>query len=150
LLELLPDGSYRSVLVKKSAKGGRRAGLIEAARREEDLDPALARVCPGRGARVADRDGEDSLIALVTTSPAGRPPGIRPGRGLTFPVGTRDCERAGQTGGPPEAMIDHVRSVFELLPTRAGLNKGDPRWLDRLRRQRIDEVGHQRRRQNTI
>ena len=39
-LELLPDGSYRSVLVKTSITGGRRDGLVGAARRGEDLDPA--------------------------------------------------------------------------------------------------------------
>ena len=66
-LELLPDGSYRSVLVKTSVKGGRRAGLIEAARRGEDLDPALARHVRVVEYEVADRDGDDSLITLVTT-----------------------------------------------------------------------------------
>ncbi|MGH3150635.1 MAG: IS4 family transposase [Streptosporangiaceae bacterium] len=66
-LELLPDGSYRSVLVKTSVKGSRRAGLVEAARGGEDLDPAVARYVRVVEYEVADRDGQDSLIALVTT-----------------------------------------------------------------------------------
>jgi hypothetical protein len=66
-LELLPDGSYRSVLVKTSVKGARRAGLVEAARRGEDLDPSLARHVRVVEYEVTDRDGEDGLIVLVTT-----------------------------------------------------------------------------------
>ena len=66
-LELLPDGSYRSVLVKTSVKGARRAGLVEAARRGEDLDPSLARHVRVVEYEVTDRDGEDGLITLVTT-----------------------------------------------------------------------------------
>lgn len=42
-LELLPGGSYRSVLVRTSAGGRRRDALIEAARLGEDLDPAAKR-----------------------------------------------------------------------------------------------------------
>jgi len=66
-LELLPDGSYRSVLVKTSVKGARRAGLVEAARRGEDLDPSLARHVRVVEYEVTGRNGEDGLIALVTT-----------------------------------------------------------------------------------
>jgi hypothetical protein len=66
-LELLPDGSYRSVLVKTSVKGTRRDSLVEAARRGEDLDPALARHVRVIEYEVTDRDGEDGLIALVAT-----------------------------------------------------------------------------------
>ena len=67
VLELLPDGSYRSVLVKTSVKGARRAGLVAAARRGEDLDPGVARHVRVVEYEVTDRDGEDGLIALVTT-----------------------------------------------------------------------------------
>jgi hypothetical protein len=65
-LELLPDGSWRSVLVQASVKGRRREALVQAARRGEDLDPALARHVRVIEYEVADR-GEDALIALVTT-----------------------------------------------------------------------------------
>ena len=66
-LELLPDGSYRSVLVKTSITGSRRDALIEAARRGEDLDPARARHVRVTEYDVPDRDGEGELIALITT-----------------------------------------------------------------------------------
>ena len=66
-LELLPDGSCRSVLMKASLRGARRAGLTGAARRGEDLDPALARHVRVVQYEVTDRDGEDALITLVTT-----------------------------------------------------------------------------------
>jgi hypothetical protein len=69
VLELLPDGSYRSVLMDPKIKGRRREELIEAARRGEDLDPARARPVRVIEYDVPDRDGEgrDELIALVTT-----------------------------------------------------------------------------------
>ena len=57
-LELLPDGSYRSVLVQTSVK---------AARRGEDPGPALARHVRVIEYEVADRGGEDAPITLVTT-----------------------------------------------------------------------------------
>lgn len=66
-LELLPDGSSRSVLVRTSVKGARREALVQAARRGEDLDPALARHVRVIEYEVADRGGEDALITLVTT-----------------------------------------------------------------------------------
>ena len=58
VLELLPDGSYRSVLVKTRSHGRRPDGLIEAARRGEDLDPALARHVRVVEYEVPDRDGD--------------------------------------------------------------------------------------------
>jgi hypothetical protein len=66
-LELLPDGSYRSVVMKASLRGARRRDLEEAARRGEDLDPALARHVRVVEYEVTDRDGEDALVTLVTT-----------------------------------------------------------------------------------
>jgi hypothetical protein len=68
-LELLPDGSYRSVLVKPGAGAARRGLLTEAARRGEELDGDLARYVRVVEYEVPDRasDGEDELIALVTT-----------------------------------------------------------------------------------
>ena len=68
-LELLPDGSYRSVLVKPGISAARRQLLTEAARRGEELDGDLARYVRVVEYEVPDRagDGEDELIALVTT-----------------------------------------------------------------------------------
>jgi hypothetical protein len=69
VLELLPDGSYRSVLVSPQVKGAARQKLIEAARAGEDLDPARARHARVVEYEVPDRDGDGKgeLIALVTT-----------------------------------------------------------------------------------
>jgi hypothetical protein len=80
VLELLPDGSYRSVLVSPKVKGKTRTQLIEAARRGEDLDPGRARhvrvveyEVPGR-----EGDGKGELIALITTitDPQQAPAGV--------------------------------------------------------------------------
>jgi Insertion element 4 transposase N-terminal/Transposase DDE domain len=69
VLELLRDGSYRSVLIGPKIIGTARDRLIGAARAGEDLDPGRARYVrvveyevPGR-----DGDGNGELIALITT-----------------------------------------------------------------------------------
>ena len=67
MLEILPDGSYRSVLVTPKAKTAARQELAGAARAREDLDPARARHVRVVEYEVPDRDGQDELIALVTT-----------------------------------------------------------------------------------
>jgi Insertion element 4 transposase N-terminal len=69
VLELLPDGSYRSALVNRKVTGKKREALIEAARRGEDLDESRARHVRVIEYEVPDRegDGQDELIALVTT-----------------------------------------------------------------------------------
>jgi hypothetical protein len=69
VLELLPDGSYRSVLIWPRATPKQRQALIEAARRGEDLDPDRARPVRAVEYEVPDRegDGKHELIALVTT-----------------------------------------------------------------------------------
>jgi hypothetical protein len=69
-LELLPDGSFRSVLIHpKLAKDKQRAPLIAAALRGADLDPAQARYVRVIEYEVPDRDGDgdDELICLITT-----------------------------------------------------------------------------------
>jgi len=69
VLEILPDGSYRSVLVNPKIRGKARQALIEAARAGQDLDEDQARhvrvieyQVPGRAG-----DGNGEVIALVTT-----------------------------------------------------------------------------------
>ena len=69
VLELLPDGSYTSILVRPAVHDKARNKLIAAARAGEHLDPGQAvrvRVIeyeiPGR-----DGDGSGELIALITT-----------------------------------------------------------------------------------
>jgi hypothetical protein len=69
VLELLPDGSYRSVLVSLKIKGKARQGLVEAARRGADLDEDKARCVRVIEYEVPDREGggKGELIALITT-----------------------------------------------------------------------------------
>lgn len=68
-LQLLPDGSYTSVLIDPKIRGKARARLIEAARAGQDLTPAQARHVRVVEYQVLDRDGDGKgeLIALVTT-----------------------------------------------------------------------------------
>src|SRR5579863_1237221 len=67
VLELLPDGSYRSVLVAPAVRGSRRQALLAAADRGEDLDPGQGRYVRVAEYEVPDRDGQGEVIALVTT-----------------------------------------------------------------------------------
>ena len=69
VLELLPDGSYRSVLVNPKITWSKRAALLEAAARGDDLEPGQARYVRVVEYEVPDRegDGNDDLIVLVTT-----------------------------------------------------------------------------------
>jgi hypothetical protein len=68
-LEMLPDGSYRSVFIEPGIFGRRRRALVEAARRGEELDPGAARHVRVAGYDVPDREGNGKaeLIVLVTT-----------------------------------------------------------------------------------
>jgi hypothetical protein len=71
VLEVLPDGSYRSVLIhpRFRASPAAREQLIQAAARGDDLDPGTARPVRVIQYQVPDRDGngEDELITLITT-----------------------------------------------------------------------------------
>ena len=77
VLEMLPDGFYRSVLVKPTIRGKARQALLDAARAGADLDPARARYVRAVEYTVPDRDsdGKDELICLITTivEPAAAP-----------------------------------------------------------------------------
>jgi hypothetical protein len=69
VLELLPDGSYRSALVSPKITGKNREALIAAARRGEDLDGGQARHIRVIEYEVADRagNGKGEMITLITT-----------------------------------------------------------------------------------
>jgi hypothetical protein len=67
VLDLLPDGSYRSVLISPKVRGSARDVLLAAAQAGEDLDPAAGRYIRVIEYEVTDRAGDDDLIALVTT-----------------------------------------------------------------------------------
>src|SRR5229473_3108471 len=58
VLEILPDGSYRSVLVNPKAGGKARQALIEAARARKDLDEDKARYVRVIEYQVPDREGD--------------------------------------------------------------------------------------------
>ena len=69
VLDILPDGSHRSVLVDPDIRGKARDALIEAARAGEELDPDEAMAVRVVEYQVPDRtgDGKDELICLITT-----------------------------------------------------------------------------------
>jgi len=69
VLELLPDGSYTSILVRPAIHGKARNKLIAAARAGEHLDPGQAVRVRVIEYETPDRDGDGSgeLIALITT-----------------------------------------------------------------------------------
>jgi hypothetical protein len=69
VLDLLPDGSYSSVLLNPKIRGKARQQLIDAARAGEDLDEDQARYVRVVEYQVPDRDGDGKgeVIALVTT-----------------------------------------------------------------------------------
>jgi hypothetical protein len=69
VLELLPDGSYSSVLVNPKIRGKARQALMQAARAGQDLDEDQARCVRVIEYEVPDRegDGKGEVIALVTT-----------------------------------------------------------------------------------
>jgi Insertion element 4 transposase N-terminal len=58
VLEILPDGSYRSVLVNPKIRGKARQALIEAARAGQDLEDDKARYVRVVEYEVPDRDGD--------------------------------------------------------------------------------------------
>ena len=80
VLELLPDGSYRSVLVRPKTGGKARAQLTGDARAGQDLDEGKARHIRVIEYEVPDREGDGTgeLIALITTitDPRQAPAGV--------------------------------------------------------------------------
>src|SRR6185437_6258730 len=67
VLDLLPDGSYSSVLINPKISTKVREALTEAARAGQDLDPARARRVRVTEYEIPDRSDGSELIALVTT-----------------------------------------------------------------------------------
>jgi len=69
VLQILPDGSYLSVLVNPKTGGKARQALIDAARDGEELAEGKATVVRVIEYQVPDRDGDGTgeLIALITT-----------------------------------------------------------------------------------
>jgi hypothetical protein len=76
VLQVLPDGSWRSVLIMpKLNTEGARQPVLEAARRGQDLDPAQARYVRAIQYQIPNRAGKDETVTLITTitSPAQAP-----------------------------------------------------------------------------
>jgi len=69
VLDLLPDGSYSSVLINPKASRKVREALVQAARAGQDPDENMARYVRVIEYEIPDRDGSGTgeLIALVTT-----------------------------------------------------------------------------------
>ena len=67
VLDLLPDGSYQSVLINPKASAAARQRLVEAARAGAELDEDSARYVRVIEYQVPDREGTGELIALITT-----------------------------------------------------------------------------------
>src|SRR5690242_6699589 len=67
VLELLPDGSYLSLVAKPTLHDKARNKLIAAARAGEYLDPSQAARVRVIEYEIGDRDGNGELIALITT-----------------------------------------------------------------------------------
>jgi hypothetical protein len=69
LVEVLPDGTYTTVVVNPKIRGTRKDRIIAAARNGEDLDPDLAHLARVIEYDVPDREGNGSaeLIVLLTT-----------------------------------------------------------------------------------
>ena len=98
-LDLLPDGSYSSVLVSPKIRGKARQSLLEAARAGQDLDENQARYVRVVEYEVPDRDGDGKgeVIALVTTiTEMTAAPGPAARAGIPSALGTRNRERPAQ------------------------------------------------------
>jgi hypothetical protein len=69
VLEMLPDGSYTSVLVNPDIRGKRRDALVEAARAGDEFDPGQAALVRVVEYTIPDREpgGDGELICLITT-----------------------------------------------------------------------------------
>ena len=99
VLEILPDGSYRSVLVNPRIGGKARQAQARAARACEDLDEDQATAVRVIEYEVPDRDGDGKgeLIALITTiTEMTQCPGPPACAGISPALGARDRERPAQ------------------------------------------------------
>jgi hypothetical protein len=67
VLQWLPDGSYRSVVINPKIRGRRREALLTAAASGTDLDPDQAMVVRVVEYTIEDRPGSGELFCLITT-----------------------------------------------------------------------------------
>ncbi len=125
VLELLPDGSYSSVLVNPKIRGKARQALIEAARAGKDLDEEQARHVRVVEYEVPDRDGDGKgeVIALVTLSAlicrAATEAGIDPDW-AKFKRAVRIVRR--RAAGPAAFPLEHRERILEPATTPTASN----------------------------
>ena len=67
VLEWLPDGSFRSVLINPTVRGRRREQLLAAAEAGDELDPAQAMLVRVVEYMIDNRPGGGELFCLITT-----------------------------------------------------------------------------------
>lgn len=67
VLQWLPDGSYRSVVINPKIRGRRRQALLTAAAASTDLDPDQAMVIRVVEYTIKDRPASGELFCLITT-----------------------------------------------------------------------------------
>ncbi|MCA1681853.1 MAG: IS4 family transposase [Actinobacteria bacterium] len=67
VLEWLPDGSYRSLVINPKIRGRRREALIAAAKAGADLDPTQASAIRVVEYMIENRPGSGELFCLITT-----------------------------------------------------------------------------------
>ena len=129
VLELLPDGSYLSLVARPTLHDKARDKLIAAARAGEHLDQGQALRVRVVEYEIPDRDGDGSgeLIALITTitdpalaSAAGARPGLPPAAGKTRPATTSSrptCAAPARCCGPRAPAWSARRSTATCSPT---------------------------------
>ena len=117
LVEVLPDGTYATVLVNPKLRGARRDRVLAAAKAGDDLDPTDGHLVRVIEYTVPDRDGNGTgeLIVLLTTIPDPRDAQRRrAGRHLPPALGARNRQRPAQD--PPT----RPRQGAALPPARPG------------------------------
>jgi hypothetical protein len=113
VLELLPDGSYRSVLVDPKITGKKRNTVLETAGRGGDLEEDQARYVRVVEYQVPDRegDGTDALIALVTTITDAR---LAPAQALALA-----CHQRWEHEGGNQQLKTYLRGPGKVLRSRS-------------------------------
>jgi hypothetical protein len=120
VLELLPDGSYRSVLVSPKVRGGRRDALLAAALDGQELEEDQGRYVRVIEYEVTGRDGKDELIALVTT--------LTDPREASAAALARACRQRWEHEGGSAQLKTALRGPGKVLRSRSPAMAGQEIW----------------------
>ena len=114
VLDLLPDGSYLSLVAMPTLHDKARGKLIAAARAGERLDPALAMRVRVIEYEIPDRDGDGSgeLIALITTI-------TDPALAAAQELAQAYCQRWEEETSKPQCCHNCGLSALPLAPSPA-------------------------------